>query len=152
MQNIEGLFSSINAFIRESESEDRIAVSVDEVIKRVKSEVDIHSATLDYYIDSTIKHAVATALSQAGYRSLVIGEGLYVNLDACENPDAIAKLYNNAKLLETQKAQVVEMIRKRAREVGVSGQYEMDFESGTIIESVTEEQLLELLKQDVKVV
>ena len=63
MQNIEGLYSSISAFVKESEDENRMVISVDEVVKRVKNEVDIYSATLDYYIDSTINHAVATILN-----------------------------------------------------------------------------------------
>lgn len=151
MQNIEGLYSSISAFVKESEDENRMVISVDEVVKRVKNEVDIYSATLDYYIDSTINHAVATILNQAGYRSVVKGNGLYVNLDSCENPDVLARLYNNASFSEQQKKQVVEMIKKRIKEVEVSGQFEMDFETGNIIECISEEQLIAILEADAKI-
>ena len=148
MQNIEGLYSALAALINQREDEGRLAMSTEDLIKNVKEEVDVYSASLDWYIKFALRAAAEIALYQKGYRSVVRGNGLFVNVQNCTKPEYLARLFNNAKLTERQKQQVVNMMKRRINEVGMPGQMSMDFDSGLIIEDVTEEQLISMLMQD----
>lgn len=150
MQNIEGLYSALAALIRQKEDQHRLAISCDDLIEEVKEEVDVYSASLDWYIKFALRAAAQISLYQLGYRSVIKGNGMFVNVDNCSNPNYLARLFNNAKLSERQKQQVVNMIKRKIREDGIAGQLTMDFDSGTIVEDVTEEQLMAMLIADSK--
>ena len=148
MQNIEGLYTALNALIKQKEEEGRLAVSADDLIEEVKEEVDVYSASLDWYIKFALRAAVQISLWQSGYRSVIKGNGMFVNLQNCTKPEYLSRLFNNAKLSERQKQQVVNMIKRRISELGMPGQMSMDFETGMITEDITEEQLMEMLIED----
>lgn len=146
-KGIEGLFTSINALIKERELNNHVSMSVKEISEAVKKEVDIFSAETGWYIDQSIKAAVVTALSQNGYRSVIKGEGYFVNPHIADNPEYLKRLFNNAALDKSQKEQIVQMLHGRMQETGIEGQLSFDF-TGRIHEDITEQKLLELLKQD----
>ena len=148
MQNIEGLYTALNALITQRESENRAAISVDDMIEAVKKEVDVYSASLDWYIRFALRAAADSALYQRGYRSVVHGEGLFVNYENCIKPQYLARLFNNAKLSEEQKRRATERIRTAIKNSGVDGQMTIDFETGEIVEDITEEQLILMLLAD----
>lgn len=148
MQNIEGLYSALSALINQREEEGRMAMSADDLIKNVKEEVDVYSASLDWYIKFALRAAVEVVLYQKGYRSVIKGNGMFVNVQNCTKPEYLARLFNNAKLSERQKEQVVNMLKRRINEVGISGQMSMDLYNGTIVEDITEEQLMAMLIND----
>ena len=150
MQKIEGLYSAYSALIRQKEFDDHLAISVDQLVNEVPEEVDIHSADLNWYINFALKAAAEVSLYNAGYRSVVKGRGLFVNLQNCKNPAYLAKLFNNAKLTEKQKEQVVNMITRKINEVNTPGQMSIDFSTGTIIEDITEEKLIQMLEEDAR--
>ena len=148
MQNIEGLYSAINAIIKGKEAENRLAVSAPEIMELVKKEVDVYSASLDWYIAQVLRSAVETVLNQLGYRSVVHGEGLFVNLDNCEKKIYLARMFNNAAMSKAEKEKVLNFIQKKIHDVGIDGQLCFDFEKGTIIEDITEEQIIAMLRED----
>lgn len=148
MQNIEGLYTALNALIKQKEEEGRLAVSADDLIEEVKEEVDVYSASLDWYIKFALRAAVQISLWQSGYRSVIKGNGMFVNLQNCTKPEYLSRLFNNARLSERQKQQVVNMIKRRISELGMPGQMSMDFETGMITEDITEEQLMAMLIED----
>lgn len=147
MRKIEGLYTAINAIINRREDENRLAADVEDIIKEVKEEVDVYSASLDWYIRFALHAAVEVALYQKGYRSVVKGEGIFVNLDNCNKPAYLARMFNNAKLTEKQKQQAVAMIQKAIKTKTMEGQLRFDTD-GTIIEDITEQQLIEMLRDD----
>lgn len=148
MQNIEGLYSALNALINQKEEEHRLAISSAELIERVKEEVDVYSASIDWYVQMVLRQAVEIALWQKGYKSVIRGDGMFVNVQNCTKPQYLYRLFNNAKLTEKQKQQVVNKIKDRINEVGTPGQMSVDFETGMIIEDVTTEQLMAMLIED----
>lgn len=147
MRNIEGLYSAIRALINEKEEKDRLVIDANNLIRDVKKEVDVYSASLDWYINFALRAAVETGLNQAGYRSAIKGEGFFVS-EKCSKPEYCARLFNNAKLSEAQKAKVVSMLKKNIDRNIIPGQLTIDFSTGMIIEDVTEKQLLEILRKD----
>lgn len=116
-------------------------------IKEVKDEVDVYSASLDWYIRFALRAAVEVVLYQKGYRAVVKGEGIFVNLDNCHKPAYLARMFNNAKLTEKQKQQAVAMIQKVIKANNMEGQLRFDTD-GTIFEDITEQQLIEMLRAD----
>ena len=148
MAGIAGLYTAINAIIREKESQGKGAIHTEQVISEVKKEVDIHSATLDWYVDGAISDAVGSCLWQAGYRAVEKGTGLFVNPDRIKRPEYLSKLFNNAHLSAQQKQQVVDMMAKKIQDSGVSGQMSFDFENNMFIEDITTDQLIQMLMED----
>ena len=147
MRSIEGLYTALGTVILSHEEENHLAIKVDDIIKEVKHEVDVHSASLDWYIRFALRAAAEVELYRRGYRSVVKGKGLFVNLDNCDKPEYLARLFNNAKLTEQQKTDAVNMIKKAIKAAGCEGQLSFNMD-GTIFESVSEKQLLEMLEAD----
>lgn len=148
MQNIEGLYTALASLIKDREASGKLAIDVKALIEDVKSEVDVHSASLDWYVKTALSSAAECALWRSGYRSVKKGEGLFVNADHCTNKAYLARLFNNAKLSEMQKKQVAAFLAKKIKTLGFNGQLSLDLETGLITEDVTEEQLLEMLRKD----
>lgn len=150
-RGIKGLYTQLNAIIKTKEDENRLAIDVDSLVKEVKREVDIYSVPLDWYIKNALKAAAETTLNQNGYRSVVKGNGLFVNAEHCTNKNYLFRLFNNAKLSEFQKKRVVQFLMKKIQELGTEGQFRFDLddlESATIVEDVTQKELIEMLMRD----
>ena len=144
MERIEGLYTAISTAIRERENDDKLVISVDDMVAQLRGDVDFDSVPKEVLADYVLRYAVAIGLNDNGYRSVVKGEGLYVNLEDCKNPDFIARLFNNAMIEEKAKEQVVNVIRKEIEASNVK-QFAFDID-GMIFEEMTAEQLLELLR------
>ncbi len=152
MKNVYGLQTAIKAVINERESENRLAVDVDDIMKATKEEVDISQVPVGWLTDFALRAAAEVALYQKGYKSVVKGEGIFVNVENCEKPEYLKRLFNNAKLSESQKVNAVNIIKKRIKETNIEGQLTIDFSNGEIVENVSEEQLLDMLKDDAEAV
>lgn len=148
MKGIEGLYTAYNALIASLEEDNRLAIDVDALIDDVKKEVDVHSASLEWYIRFALRAAAEVSLYNAGYRSVVKGTGIFVNPKNCKKPEYLAKMFNNAKLSEEQKKKVVEMLIWTIKEAGCEGQMFIDFETGQIAVGITTAELIALLKKD----
>ena len=148
MERIEGLYTAITAIIKEKESEFRLAISTNDIVNRLKNEIDIETVPKEVLADYVLRFAAAVGLNDNGYRSVIRGNGLYIKLENCEKSEYLNRLYNNAFLSEKQKEQIVNLIKKQREIAGIAGQTSFDLDTGMIIEDVTEEQLLELLKRD----
>lgn len=147
MERIEGLYIAIGTAIRERESDNKLVISVDDLVSQLRDDFDFDSVSKEVLADYVLRFAIAVGLNDNGYRSVVKGEGLYVNLEDCKNPDFIKRLHNNAMLDKNAKQQIVDAIRKKI-ELSDVKQLAFDIE-GMLFEEVTAEQLLEILKQAV---
>lgn len=148
MGGIEGLYSALSALIKQREDEERLVISADMLVDEVKDEVDVHSAKLEWYINFALRAAAEVALYQAGYRSVIKGKGYFASAINCDKPEYLARFFNNAKLTEQQKHRVVSYLKRRINEVGLQGQMSIDFDTGEIVEDVSLDALVEMLKAD----
>jgi hypothetical protein len=148
MKNIEGLYTAIGNILEEKQDENRLAIDVGTIMEEVKEQVDVYSASMDWYVRFALRAAIEVSLYQRGYRSVVKGEGLFVNPADCEKPEYMARLFNNAELTRRQKETVVGMIKKAIKTSNMDGQLAFDFETGLIKEDITEQKLIEMLKAD----
>lgn len=146
MGRIEGLFTNITKIIKEKESEYKLVISTDDMVDRLKDEVDLDSVPKSVLADYVLRFAVAVGLSDAGYRSVVKGEGLYINLENCNKKEYLDRLQNNAVEAEQQKLQVVRIIKGQREATGIAGQTSIDPETGLLVEDITEEQLIGMLR------
>lgn len=148
MQGITGLYTAINTLIAEKEFDDRLAIDANTLFEEVKSMVDPRTADFQWYVRVAIMSAIKTTLNQKGYRSVVRENGIFVNPENCEKPEYLARLYNNAKLTEQQKEEIVLLIKKAIKKANIEGQLTFDFSTETIVEDFTEKQLIAMLKAD----
>ena len=148
MNKIEGLYTAITSIIREKEEKYNLVISTDDMVTRLKDQNYLDSVPREVLEDYLLRFAVAIGLNDNGYRSVVKGEGLYINLENCERAEFLNRLFNNAVEMEQQKEQVVSLILKQRERAGIAGQTSIDPETGMIIEDITEEQLLDLLRKE----
>jgi len=148
MKSIEGLYSALNAIIGEFEEEGHAVLDSELLIEKVKDEVDVYSATLDWYIHFALRAAASVALYTNGYKSVVHGEGLFVNLDKISRPEYAAKLFNNSVLSQKQKKVAHDALLKGIKQSGCDNQLTWDFETGLAVEEMSAKQLIELLRED----
>lgn len=148
MERIEGLYTAISTVIREKEADEKLVISVDDMVEQLKDRVDFDSVSKEVLAEYVLRFAIAVGLNDADYKSVVRGEGLYINWNDCKNPDFIARLHNNAMLDKTSKQQVIDALRKKRVELTDLKQLAFDMD-GMLFEEMTTEQLLEILKQAV---
>lgn len=147
MLGIEGLYTAIGAIIHQLEDNGCLAIDAKDIVSALKGEVDIYSVPRERFVNFALEAASRCGLYQNGYRSVVRGEGLFVNLNACNKKEYLARLFNNAKLSESAKTQAVNLIMKQIK-TQIPGQLTFDFDTGDCIEEVSEEELIAMLKAD----
>lgn len=148
MGRIEGLYTAISSIIKEKESENKLVISTDDVVEILKDEDYLATASRADLEEYLLRFAVAIGLNDNGYRSVVKGEGLYINLENCTKREYLDRLHNNAVEAEHQREQIVKIITKQRELAEIAGQTEWDEETGTIIEQVSIEKLLEMLRKE----
>lgn len=147
MERIEGLYAMTSTVIKEKENNGKFVISVDDMVEELRDRIDFETVPKEVLADYVLRFAAAVCLNDANYRSVIKGEGLYINLDDCQNPDFIAHLHNNAMLDKNAKQRIVDAIRRKA-ELSDLKQLAFDID-GMMFEEMTTEQLLEILKQAV---
>lgn len=150
LKGIEGLYTTISQLIAEYELSNTAVIDSDELISRVREEVNVYSASLEWYIKQVLRMAAEVGLWQAGYRSVVKGKGYFVNAEKLHKQEYLINLYNNAALEEKTKKDIVEQLLTKCENEGV--QMSMEFTNGIpkLIQTITPEQLLDMLKTDAK--
>lgn len=150
LKRIEGLYATISQLIAEYELTGTAVIDSDELIGRIREEVNVYSASLEWYIKQVLRTAAEVGLWQAGYRSVVKGKGYFVNAEKLHKQEYLINLYNNAALEEKTKKGIVEQLLTKCEEEGV--QMQMEFTDGIpkLIQTITPEQLIDMLKNDAR--
>lgn len=149
MARIEGLHTALNSLILKAEDEKRMVIDVYALVEEVKNIINTYTVSVQDAVNTILLGAAEVALHQKGYRSVVRGEGLFVNPDSVKKPEYFERLLNNAIMSEVQKKHALEVLMDSARRSGCDGQLSFDLENpGCYYEDVTEEQLLEMLRLD----
>lgn len=145
---IKGLYTDIKAEINKLRDEGKLVIDVNKIIDTVKKRGDVYGASFRDLLDTVLLLATEVTLFGMGYRSVVRGAKLFVNMEDCDNPDYLAHMLNNECLSEAQKEQAKNMIKKSIKEKGLDGQMQFDFIEGTVVESVSEQELIEMLRKE----
>ena len=150
---IEELYTKITAIANEQEKDGKLVFKTDEFVEQLKEEFDWESVPKEVLADYLFRYAIATGLNSKGYRSVVRGNGLYVNLDRCRNINFAKRMHNNAtqdmkskegRIIDIDKI-IKELERSRNDIPGQSAFDETYNETGMIFEELTTEEILEIL-------
>lgn len=153
MEKIEDLYTTITAIVNEYEGEGKLVFKTNEFVERLKSEFDWDSVPKEVLTDYLCRYATAAGLNANGYKSVVRGNGLYVNLNRCRNINFAKRMHNNAQHDLKSKEGVVIDIDKIIRELeksqnNIPGQSAFDEtynETGMIFEELTTDEIIEIL-------
>lgn len=145
---IKGLYTDIKAEINKLRDEGKLVIDVNKVMDTVKKRGDVYGASFRDLLDTALLLATEVTLFNMGYRSVVRGAKLFVSIEDCDNPEYLAHMLNNECLSEAQKEQAKNMIKKSIKEKGLDGQMQFDFIEGTVVESVSEQELIEMLRKE----
>lgn len=144
---MKGIYTLCNDMISAEEDRKKIAINVDKIAQDVMNIADIQSMDKAELAKRYIKAVAEVALYDNGYRSVVRGEGYFVNQELCKNHEYVARFLNNAKGTAEEKEQVVKIITQDFRSLPEYGQYRFDGD-GRVIEEITRDGLIEKLKED----
>ena len=150
---IKGIYSGITAYTHQKEDEKHLAISTDALVEHLTENYreEIESTPKEELIDIVLRQAIAIGLNGLGYRSVLPGEGFYVNPDNCDKPEYWEQFFTNCEMEIMQKQQVYESLLQKRKEKNIPGQLQFD-DNMKIIETVSMEKLLEMLKADAGIV
>ena len=151
MKNLEGIYTLVGAMITDEENKNKLAIDSGKIINAIVNDPQKWwGGDLEWYVKTTLRAVVDSSLAARGYKSVVRGEGLFVNPEKVSNEAYIRRLANNVKkdgFKADEKFQYLLDVLNRCRN-GVPGQLSLDLETGLIIEDITEEEILDMLRAD----
>jgi hypothetical protein len=107
---------------------------------------DLSSMSRDELERRFIGAYVRCLLHQAGYRSVVRGEGIFAS-EKTLRAEIVVHFFKNQKLSRDKAEQVLAAIKSHIRNNDtIAGQLEFDFSTGEYRETITTEELLEQLR------
>lgn len=137
--------------IRKAEKEHRPVLNVDEMTNTATALTSYEHLPREELERRLAKAEIIIALGKEKYRSVLPGEGYYVNVGNICRKEYADNLVNNAKAASDERRTVYEkLVERTAEQFPENGQYEMDVdgEDITIREGYTREKVLEMLKED----
>lgn len=142
-----GLYEAISSIISDKEEASQAVLYTGEMVERVKEEVDVDAIPREVLVNLALRQAVAIGLNAKGYRSVINGQGLYVNIENCEKREYLMQIYSNEMLDDSKRKRVLEILRNKIKPTEIPGQMGFD-EAGQMFDEITVEELLEMLKKD----
>lgn len=153
MEKIEGLYTTIAAIINEYESDGKLVLKTDEMEERLRNDIDWKDAPKEVLVGYLFRYAIAIGLNMRGYRSVVKGNGMYVNLDRCRNINFAKRMHNNVqtdikskegKQLDIDK--IIKQLEKGSNTIPGQSAFDETFnETGMLFEELSTEEILEIL-------
>lgn len=144
---MKGIYSELNTLIAAEEMTHKLAIDVERLTKMIQRVIDFDEIPIKELKDRYARAAASVALYQSGYKSVVRGEGLFVNVMNCKKRDYLARLYNNASLTKRQKDAALELISKTIKQNEIPGQLTF-MPDGTYEEETTIDELIQMLRDD----
>ena len=159
MNGIEGMYTEINTYINQVEADGVPVISTAKLLEHIKDvcKAEIEAADREWLVETVIKSAMAVGLASRDYRSVIHGDGYYMNPNVCIEQNLLAplvKIYNNQEDTIRQDEQVLKKLKQLIDNVNKStpGQLCMDAD-GKIVEEITVDEIkafLEVLAGDVE--
>lgn len=144
---MKGLYTELNTLIAQAEDERKMAIDVNVLMREVQYIVNLDSMPISELKDRYARAAASCALYQCGYKSVIPGEGIFVNVEHCKEPEYIRRFYNNAKYSERQKTAALERIKKKIKEEGIEGQMKFTLD-GDIETELSVSEIIDMLRAD----
>jgi hypothetical protein len=144
---LKGIFTELNVLIASEETKHKLAIDVERLTRMIQRIIDFDEIPIEELKDRYARAAASVALYQNGYKSVVRGEGLFVNVENCKKKEYLAKLYNNARMTKRQKEAALELIAKTIKLNEIPGQLKF-MPDGTYEEEATIDELIQMLRED----
>lgn len=146
----DGFYSKMTERIRQLQAEGTMVIKRD----TLANYLDLSEMDRDE-LESRCKQAIACcSLYQNGFRSVMRGEGLFIDYQNTDNPVFLKKLTENSELDADQKRQVANALKKitekRIAEMPDYAQFAMGVDSDgnmRFYEEITSEEIIEMLER-----
>lgn len=153
MSKIEGLYAAITAMVIEQEQDGKLVLKTGDMVDRLMKEIDWQDIPKEVLADYLFRYAIANGLNARGYRSVVKGNGMYVNRDRCRNINFAKRMHNNVqKEIKTKEGirididKIILQLEKGTSTIpGQSAFDETYNETGMLFEELSTEEILEIL-------
>lgn len=131
-------------------SNHKAVIRSDELIRRIKSHVDLSDISEDEKDGAIIKQVLYPLLNELNWASVVRRAGYYINMEMCTNRHYFEQVVQNSGLDVQAKQKALE---KRSLFMDaycdtIPGQLTFNFDTGEIEEEKTVTEILEMLARD----
>ena len=143
----------INAYIAESIENNKFGISVNNLVDVLMNDSDCKAAIEEVDREDLERRYygafIRVYLNAIGYRSVIRGKGIYIDVEKSDNPAYVAKVLENAGISVKDAEQAVLVIKKAIKaNPKINGQLQFDMDGNCIV-SLSDEELLEQLLQEV---
>lgn len=151
---MKGIYSELSALIAREEMSHKLVIDVERLTRLIQQAIDFDEIPIEELKDKYARAAASVALYQNGYKSVIRGEGLFVNVANCKNPAYFIWLYNNATMTLREKEIAQAVIMRSAEQLNsqLPGQRAMSFTEDGIFSGYEDEpsyeKVLQMLRED----
>lgn len=151
----DGLYSALNKIVRQQKQEGNVIFDTE----TTSSKIDLSGLDREELEERCKKAMTAVVFYQNGLRSVIHGQGIYVDYEKIKNRIVIEKLLTNAKAEEAKKELMVDVLTTIVNGLPEDTGNQMYFdpdrtdENGELLlfEEKSKEELIEMLKELIEV-
>lgn len=147
----EGIYAQYSKYIKERRSENKYVIDVE----KLADYVDFSEMPREELERRCKRAAASVALNQNGYKSVMRGEGLFVDYANSTNPIFLQHLVDNAKIdaiqAETAMKALQRIMKQNAEELPDYVQMAFQFDSeghSKLVDELSLSQILEMLRAE----
>ena len=147
----EGIYAQYSKFIKEQKNDNKLVIDVEKLAECV----DFSEMPREELERRCKRAAASVALNQNGYKSVLRGEGLFVDYVNCTNPIFLQHLVENTKIdaiqAETAMKTLQKIMKQNAEELPDYVQIAFQFDSeghSKMVDELSLTQILEMLRAE----
>ena len=142
-----GIYKTCRLVIAKYINSGRSVINIDDCLNEVLAVADFSEMTEDEKDEMISRFALTNVLNSHNFYSVVRRKGFFANIDDCKKA-YLEAIINNAKDDVKRYETLLEKLNKRLDVAEIPGQLEIDFDTCEVVEQLTQEQLLQMLKEE----
>lgn len=142
-----GIYKTCRLVIAKYINSGRSVINIDDCLNEVLAVADFSEMTEDEKDEMISRFALTNVLNSHNFYSVVRRKGFFANIDDCKKA-YLKAIINNAKNDVVRYEALLDKLNKRLDVAEIDGQMEFDFDSNEIIEQVTADDLLRMLREE----
>lgn len=142
-----GIYKTCRLVVARYINSGKNVINIDDCLQEVLAKADFSEMTEDEKDEMISKFALTNVLNSNNFYSVVRRKGFFANIDDCKKA-YLEAIINNAKDDVKRYETLLEKLNKRLDVAEIPGQLEIDFDTYEVVEQLTQEQLLQMLKEE----
>ena len=142
-----GIYKTCRLVISKYINKGATVVDVEKCMAEARATVDFSDMTIEEMQETILRLTLTTILNANKFYSVVRRKGLFANSENCKKA-YLKQLINNAKSDVKRIETLIEKLNKQVDIAEIDGQMAFDADTMEIFEEMTEEELVEMLREE----